>query len=276
MDYDVPDMCLIFVALDVHPAYPLIIAANRDEFYDRPALPASFWPEAPGLLAGRDVRAGGTWIGITLSGRIAALTNYRDPVPSQPDAPSRGRLVLNFLLGSDTPTHYLEQLSARSEAYNGFNILVGSGNNMWFFSNRENRIEKLSPGIHGLSNRLLDTPWPKVEKGKQRLATLLAAPAITTDSLLELLSDRSPAPDADLPDTGVGLEWERILSPIFISSPDYGTRSSTVILLGRDGRVSFTERSFDPSSAQPTTVHFEFELHLSVQLHPRPAHSGLG
>jgi uncharacterized protein with NRDE domain len=250
-------MCLIFGAIDVHPKYRTVIAANRDEFYDRPTEPASFWPDAPELLAGRDLRAGGTWIGITTNGRIAALTNYRDPESVKPDAPSRGKLVSDFLLGREYPEGYLERLSRVAQNYNGFSILAGGAGEFYFYSNHGGEISKVHPGVHGLSNHLLDTGWPKVERGKQSLERLLAKNDFAVENIFDMLFDRTIAPDESLPDTGVGLEWERILSPIFITSPAYGTRSSTIILLERDGKATFMERSFN-KGIEGSTVKCSF------------------
>jgi uncharacterized protein with NRDE domain len=253
-------MCLIFVAVDSHPNYRIVIAANRDEFYDRPSAPASFWPDAPHLLAGRDLQAGGTWLGVTKTGRIAALTNYRDPEPNRTKAPSRGKLVSNFLLSREKPVSFLEKISANAHRYNGFNLLVGQSTNLYYYSNRAEGIQPLGPGIHSLSNHLLDTPWPKVEKGKQALSSLLTGESVDPESLFRFLLDRSAAPDGLLPDTGVGLEMERMLSPIFISSPGYGTRSSTVILLDRTGEVTFIEKSFKNGSEDASVVEHVFML----------------
>jgi uncharacterized protein with NRDE domain len=253
-------MCLIFVAVDAHPKYPTIIAANRDEFYDRPTAPASFWPDLPELLAGRDLRAGGTWLGITKTGRIAALTNHRDPELNQEDAPSRGRLVPEFLMGQELPKPYLEKLSRRAHVYNGFNLLTCQDGEFYWYSNRGGEIRKLSSGIHGLSNHLLDTPWPKVENGKNEIRRILFQAEISTDDLFSVLANRTIIQDASLPDTGVGLEWERILSPIFIASPTYGTRSSTVILIERSGRTTFLERSFQNGAEEYSTARYQFLL----------------
>jgi uncharacterized protein with NRDE domain len=255
-------MCLIFIALEVHPDYPMVIAANRDEYYERPSAPAAFWPDAPQLLAGRDLRAGGTWLGVTRSGRIAALTNYRQPEENHPNAPSRGNLVSDFLFSPEAPAAYLQRLSRNAQRYCGFNLLAGRGLDLYHYSNREGKIRRLEPGIHGLSNHLLDTPWPKVEKGKQALRAVLAGGAIDPDEIFNFLLDRAPAPDELLPDTGVGLETERMLAPIFISSPGYGTRSSTVILLHRSGMARFIEKSFPNSAAEPSTVECSFMLEM--------------
>jgi uncharacterized protein with NRDE domain len=260
-------MCLIFVAIDAHPNYKIIIAANRDEFYDRPSAPASFWPEAPQLLAGRDLRAGGTWLGVTRTGRIAALTNYRDQETKSADTPSRGSLVSDFLLGRNEPIAYLEQISANAGRFNGFNLLVGQNEKIHYYSNRAGGIRTLGPGLHGLSNHLLDTPWPKVEKGKQALRTLLAGESICPEDLFHFLLDRTAAPDEFLPDTGVGIELERMLSPVFISSPGYGTRSATAILLDKTGRVTFIEKSFQNGVASST-------VECSFMLEPDPHSEG--
>ena len=237
-------MCLIVVAIDAHPKFKLVIAANRDEFYDRPTAPAAFWPEAPQLLAGRDLRESGTWIGITTERRIAAVTNYRDPESLKAGSPSRGKLVSNFLLGREHPIQYLEQLSRDPNKYSGFNLLVGQREEIYWYSNHGKEIRKLSPGIHGLSNHLLDTPWPKVKKGCEALGRILAAENPSTEELFQSLMDHTAAADESLPDTGIGLETERMLSPVFIASPGYGTRSSTIIILDRNGGITFTERSF--------------------------------
>jgi len=253
-------MCLILVAVEAHPDFRLVIAANRDEFRDRPSAPASFWAEAPQLLAGRDLRAGGTWLGITRTGRVAALTNYRDPEPGRAQAPSRGRLVSEFLLGVEKPVPYLERVCTDACRYNGFSLLVGTGAQLYCCSNRSSGIRLLEPGIHGLSNHLVDTPWPKVEKGKRALGGLLARESLRCEDLFGCLADSRAAPDALLPDTGVGLEKERMLSPVFIRSPGYGTRSSTVIVLGRDKRATFIEKSFPDAHGSPSVVRHSFVL----------------
>ncbi len=239
-------MCLILLAIESHPRYKLVFAANRDEYYERPSEQAHFWHDAPGILAGRDGRKGGTWTGITKSGKIGALTNYRDPAEHRPDAPSRGRLVPRFLLGCKRPGDYLGSVLHKGDEYNGFNLLAGDISEMHWASNRAGLAQRLSPRIHGLSNRLLDTPWPKVVRGKAMLDSVLSSPeGPSVERLLAILSDRTVPSDEELPDTGMGLEWERILSPVFIESPTYGTRSSTVILVDRENRVTFVERTYD-------------------------------
>lgn len=254
-------MCLILLALNTHPSFKLVLAANRDEYYDRPSAPPSFWKDAPHLLAGRDLAGGGTWLGITHHGRIAAITNYRDPSSFKKEAPSRGKLVTDFLLGKDSPSDYLETIWSDAARYNGFNLLVGEKDRISWYSNRSDRMMLLSPGIHGVSNRLLNTPWPKVVRGKELLARVLQDhPVPSSDSLFDLLQDRHQPPDEELPSTGVRLEWERVLSPIFIKSPEYGTRSSTLLYIDQKDHVTFMDRTFDSGPGHYETREFEFDL----------------
>ncbi|MDR3588345.1 MAG: NRDE family protein [Negativicutes bacterium] len=237
-------MCLIVLAYRQHPRYRLIVAANRDEYYRRPTAPAHFWPDHPVVLAGRDLEQQGTWLGISRTGRFAALTNYRDPTAVLPSAKSRGALVSDYLCGGESPAGYLAGVNRTGATYNGFNLLIGDAAELLFYSSRTGSAAAVSPGIHGLSNHVLDTPWPKVVRAKAALAELLAANSdISTDDLFDMLQDTGAVPDALLPNTGVGAEWERILAPIFIVSPDYGTRSSTVLLQEYSGRVLFVERN---------------------------------
>jgi uncharacterized protein with NRDE domain len=252
-------MCLLLLALQAHPVYKLIIMANRDEFYDRPTAQAAFWDERSDILAGRDLRAGGTWFGITRNGRIAAITNYRDPAALRSEAPSRGRLVSDFLKGGEDPETYLSGLALNAERYNGFNLIVGLQDQLSWYSNQGHGIQRITSGIHGLSNHLLNTPWPKVSRGKAALNAILSnSPVLLPDALFDILLDRSVPSDDRLPDTGVGIEWERILSPIFIAGPGYGTRSSTLLLIDREDRVTFLERTHDSVRAQHKDVAFTF------------------
>lgn len=254
-------MCLILLAIRSHPQYKLIIAANRDEFYERPTAPAVFWDDAPYLLAGRDLRAGGTWLGITMQGRIAAITNYRDPASLKDQAPSRGQLVTGFLTGKKTPKRYLDMLDQESQEYNGFNLIVGDKESLYWYSNRGEARRPLDNGIYGVSNHQLDTPWPKVTRGKQMLQRALSGiDNAEPEMMLHMLEDRSIAGDESLPDTGVGLELERILSPIFIASPGYGTRSSTLILVDLDDQVTFIERTFNADQDHAVTIKQEFRI----------------
>ena len=245
-------MCLILIANNCHPRYRLILAANRDEFHDRPTAPAAFWPHAPGVLAGRDLRGGGTWMGVTRSGRLAAVTNYRDPASQRTDAPSRGALVSDFLTGSGNGRGYVAALSKKANAYNGFNLVVWDGDELLWFANRGPGMETVPPGIHGISNALLDTDWPKVDLGMGLMKRWIdSSDRPDTEAGLAMLGDRTPASDHRLPRTGVGIEWERLLSPMFITSPVYGTRASTLVLVDRRGGIELVERSFGPDG-KPT------------------------
>ncbi|MFB6231165.1 MAG: NRDE family protein [Salinibacter sp.] len=250
-------MCLILLAYDSHPDYPIVFAGNRDEFYDRPATPASFWDEAPHVLAGRDRKSGGTWLGVTRRGHWATVTNVRDETSHREDAPSRGHFVADYLKNEPSPSDYLEDVAARADEYNGFNLLVGTPQTLYYFSNRNGPPRSVAPGIHGMSNAQLDDPWPKVQRGTARLRSLLDG-EISSDQLLDILSDRRPAPDEKLPDTGLGRTTERKLSPPFIEGDQYGTRSSTVLLIHRSGTVTFVERTFDRGT--PADIQrFSFE-----------------
>jgi len=254
-------MCLIFVAYKYKPPYDLVIAANRDEFYERPSASAEFWKEAPFVLGGKDLMAGGTWLGITKSGRFAAITNYRDPGSHKQQAPSRGHLVSGFLTGTEAPGEYILKIASGTDQYNGFSLFVGDRSSMSYLSNRGSGPQDLPPGLYGLSNHLLDTPWPKVERGKKALEDLLAGPDhVREDVLFDILADRSRPPDELLPSTGMSLEWERILASPFIISPVYGTRSSTIILVRRDGKVTFVEKVFNSSPDPQEIKRFEFTL----------------
>lgn len=253
-------MCLILFSYRTHPSFDLILAANRDEYYERPSEPPAFWPEAPFLLAGRDLLAGGSWLGITKSGRLAAITNYRDPASLKTNAPSRGRLVIDFLKGDETPREYLLGVRTRATDYNGFNLLIGDRESLFWYSNRDGGICRLSEGAYGISNRLLDTPWPKVVRGKELMGPVLEAAIPSTNDLFRLLRDDAPPADELLPSTGVGLEWERVLSPIFIRSAAYGTRSSTIILVGKDGHVTFLDWTFNATTDQAEERRFEFDI----------------
>lgn len=254
-------MCIILLASEVHADYPLILAANRDEFYERPTEQAHFWTDAPETLAGRDLERGGTWLGVTLGGRIAAITNYREPGVKIKGAPSRGRLVSDFLAGAESAEDYLQGLRASASLYNGFNLIVGAGGHLGYLSNRGGAPQAIAPGVHGLSNHLLDTPWPKVERGREALAGLVEGGGpLSVEDLFRILADDARAQDEILPETGVGLELERMLSPLFIESPVYGTRSSTVVMFSRRREVAFIERTFRPGSPQHNEVRYDFKI----------------
>jgi uncharacterized protein with NRDE domain len=260
-------MCTVLLAYRSHPNYRLILAENRDVYYDRPTLPAAFWDDAPQLLAGKDLVAGGTWLGITKRGRLSLLSNVREPKLRKRGAPSRGFLVSNFLLSQESPYNYLQKIAPTASQYNGFNLIVGNLDDLYYYSNRAGQPQSLLPGLYGLSNDLLDTPWPKVQRGKQALAELLQdVTLLSTEALFDILSDRAQAFDQCLPDTGIGIETERKLSSIFITSfprkpnEPYGTTSSTVLLIDKDENVIFAERTFTPNSTGWEEVNYQFKI----------------
>lgn len=239
-------MCLIVVGWHAHAEFPLLVAANRDEFHARPTAPAARWPDAPQIIGGRDLEAGGTWLGITDSGRFAAVTNVREP-GAAPGARSRGGLTRDFLLADIPAADYAAHI-AGSE-YSGFNLLLGDGTTLLYCSNRESEARVLAPGIYGLSNHRLDSPWPKLQAARQGFAAAL--PGLPDENaFFALLADKGIAADADLPNTGVPLAWERLLSAVFVQSPDYGTRASTLAWQRADGAVYLHERSFGPNGEQ--------------------------
>ncbi|MFZ0156000.1 NRDE family protein [Pseudomonas tussilaginis] len=236
-------MCLIVFAWRPGHAQPLIVAANRDEFYARPSRMLGAWDDAPGVYAGRDLEAGGTWLGVGPGGRFAALTNIRDPQLAQ-GARSRGELVAAFLRGESSVEAYLDQVASHSQQYSGFNLLVGDSSTLGYLNAREAQVQLLGEGVYGLSNAGLDTPWPKLVKARAGLKQQLADPQ--PPALLSLLGDNLQAADGELPETGVGLTTERLLSSVFIASQNYGTRASTVLIVEADGRRRLLERSFGP------------------------------
>jgi uncharacterized protein with NRDE domain len=237
-------MCLIIIAWQVHSEYPLIVAANRDEYYQRPTSPAQPWSREPNaIVAGRDLQAGGTWLGITPTGRFAAITNYREGL-EQPAPGSRGKLTTDFLCGDQTPINYARQVLDVGDQYNGFNLLTGNLSQLVYCSNRHSDIIPLSPGIYSLSNELLDSPWPKALHAKQALTPLLQSNPTDIDQLIRCLHRREPFPDECLPDTGIGIEKERTLSPPFIVSPGYGTRCTTIVLRNQKGDTQLVEQNY--------------------------------
>jgi uncharacterized protein with NRDE domain len=250
-------MCLAVIALDAHPHYALVIAANRDEFHARAAQPAHWWDR--GVLAGRDEAGGGTWFGMTRNGRWALVTNFREGIPRDPAAPSRGALVLEALQSMESPLECAAHFTVDGSRYHGFNLLVGD---LWprcaYVSNRASGARAIASGLIGLSNHLLETPWPKVTQSKSRLAKALAGDGDLIESVFALLADRTPAPAASLPSTGVSEQWERVLSPAFIVTPSYGTRCSTVVVADKSGGVRFVERSFDAAGTITGEAAFEF------------------
>ena len=239
-------MCLIYIAWRRHARHRLVVAANRDEYHARPALPAHWWDDMPGLLAGRDLEAGGTWLGIASGDRFAAITNYQDPAARLPDAPSRGALVSEFLTGDESAPEYLARIMTAGHRYNGFSLLAMDGDTLAFASNRTAGVIRLESGVYGLSNHLLDTPWPKVTDGKRELERLLAEPHVGIPDLLALLAAGGLRCDeAPWADIGSDLGRMQRRSARFILGNDYGTRTSTVVLLDTGGTGVFVERSFD-------------------------------
>lgn len=253
-------MCLILFAWKMRTETPLIVAANRDEWHRRPATVATWWPSHPGILAGHDLAAGGTWLGVTRAGKFAAITNFREPSLQKIGTPSRGQLAVDYLSGHRTPREYLEALTTHASEYNGFNLLLADQENMFCYSSMENKIEEVEPGIHGLSNRALNTPWPKVEIGKAIVGAAIEAKlpeGALPERLLAILSNGTQAADAALPDTGVGLDWERKLSSALIVGEDYGTRCSTIIIGGARS-FTFAEHTRDATGAIVSTARFQF------------------
>jgi uncharacterized protein with NRDE domain len=249
-------MCLLVVGWKAHPRYRLVVAANRDEFHARPTAPMAPWPDQPRLLAGRDLQAGGTWLGLDADRRFGLVTNYRELARPRHTAPSRGQLVPRFLEAPLSADHYLRALEADAQGYAGFNLLLGDGERLMYASNRaEQFVRELEPGLHGLSNHLLDTPWPKLQRVRGQVEAWIgraraepAAPDMAADAewLMAVFADRRGAAAAHDPASGLGADWEQVLSSPFVRHADYGTRCTTVLLLGHDGRTWISERRFDP------------------------------
>lgn len=252
-------MCLLVLAWNHHPRYGLIFAGNRDEFHARPAAPMGWWDDQPQILGGRDLQAGGTWLAVSRRGSFGVVTNFRDIERPLPGAPSRGTLITRYLAGKAEPGAFTKGLAPTANDYGGFNLLLADEQAMMYASNRLPGFSRtLTAGMHGLSNHLLDTPWPKLELTRRRFERLLGFEQPPFDELFEMLNDRTPAEDHLLPDTGVGREWERLLSSPFIVSERYGTRCSTVLRIGRDGRVEIRERRFDAAGRIAGVSEFEF------------------
>ena len=259
-------MCILLWAYRKHPEHPLILAANRDEFFDRPTASMAKWNDYPHILAGRDLQGGGTWMGFTEQGRFAALTNVRDISRIKKKALSRGLLVSGFLQNQDAPKDYLTKIQKKAAQYNPFNLVVGDLGGLFCLTGVDNKVRKLDEGVFGLSNWGLDTPWPKVKKGKKALSSIvekaLKDGEVDREALFAMLADSQPAPDNELPDTGVGLDWERALSSIFVKSPGYGTRCSTVLTVSFTGRVDVEERTYGPEGVDgaSSAARHQFEL----------------
>ena len=253
-------MCLLVIAWKKHSRYRLILAGNRDEFHDRPAAPLNWWQDDARILAPRDLKANGTWVGVARSGRFGVVTNFRDLQAPAEFSPSRGTLVPRFLTGATSPKEFLDDLRGAAPRYSGFNLLVGGPRALYYFSNRGTPApQPLPPGVYGISNHLLDTPWPKLARTREKFTHLLKQPDVEADALFSMLADRTRTPDAELPGTGLPLEWERIVSAPFIVNERYGTRSSTVLLVERTGRTILHERRFDQDGSQTGVSRFEFK-----------------
>ena len=251
-------MCLILFAYKKHPEYDLIVAANRDEFYNRPTAPVHFWEDEPEILAGRDLEKMGTWMGITTSGRFAALTNFRNPAEITDGKRTRGEITTAALKHKGNMLDFMQQLSEKDDLYTGYNLIAGDIRQLYYYSNISRSLEELEPGFYGLSNALLNTPWPKVVKGKSQLEKIFAKqPHDFIEELFTMLQNDERAPDEFLPKTGMTLEWERILSPLFIKSDTYGTRSSAVLLMSND-KAYLQERTY--SSDGFSKKEFELEI----------------
>ena len=256
-------MCLIYVAWRRDPTYRLVVAANRDEFHERPAAAAHWWDDPPGVLAGRDLEAGGTWLGLTRGGRFAAITNYHDPTSHRAGAPSRGALVADFLTGTGSAVDYLQRVVSEGHRYNGFSLLAMDGDTLAYASNRAEEVVRLDPGVYGLSNHLLDTPWPKVTSGKSELERLAGTSRLGVPSLLAILAPHEPA-EPETPGAGLdGSDFERRRrrASRFIRGSAYGTRTSTVVLNDAECGGVFVERSFDAGGRVARDVAFELGAH---------------
>lgn len=252
-------MCLVFIALNHHSQYKVIVASNRDEFYERKTAPAAFWKDHAEIIGGRDLEAAGTWMAMNTNGKIGLVTNFRNPSRINPNAPSRGKLVSDFLLGNRSPDTYLHSVEPAANQYNGFNLLTGYLDEWWYLSNYKQGIQKLEPGVYGLSNHLLDTDWPKVKKGKEKFIKLLEYDFLP-EELFSMLYDEQRAEDQLLPETGIGLERERALSAMFIKTKGYGTRCSTVLLIDKENQVQYYERTYDVSTFLYSTRGYRFNI----------------
>lgn len=257
-------MCVVVFAYNQHSRYRLILAANRDEFFSRPSASMRWWEDAPDILAGRDLIRGGTWLGVTRRGRFALVTNFREPGIQRPggrldEALSRGLLVSDYLRSSDPADAYLAGVQARSNRYNGFNLVLGDEVGFYAYSNRDNLLRRLGPGLYGISNHLLDTPWPKVRRAKKGLKELIDRNGVNTQELFDLLSDRQQPEDRYLPDTGVGIEWERILAPVFVNAGDYGTYSSTVLMISKEKAISICEKTYKGKQIKPVCYEWRIQ-----------------
>jgi uncharacterized protein with NRDE domain len=255
-------MCLLVVAWQVHPRYRLVVAANRDEFHERPTAPMARWQPPDDIVAGRDLRAGGTWLGLDRRRRFGVVTNFRELQRPATDAPSRGGLVPGYLRENAGAERYLAGFEPSAPGYSGFNLLVADEEQLWYASNRAERFARLlPPGVYGLSNEFLDTPWPKLRRVRRRFESWLALPhGGSTEELFAILADLTQAGvDEELPKTGLSPEWEQLLSSPFVRNPDYGTRCSTVLLLEPAGALYLAERRFDARGLANGETEFDLD-----------------
>ncbi len=253
-------MCLISFAWKHHPLYKLILVANRDEFYDRPTAPLGYWHDRPEILGGRDLKEGGTWMGMHRSGRFTAVTNHRDIANLKAVAPSRGKLTTDFLSGSVSSQEFFDSIKSDLKKYNGFNLLTMENEGLFYFNNIEPELKEISPGIYGLSNSVLDTPWPKVQKVKALFSSSIAREKIDAEEMLAWMCDGEVAADDLLPDTGVGLELERKLSAMCINTDNYGTGCTTLVTISYSGEVHYIERTYARGGRKEGTVVIKFKI----------------
>ncbi|MDX1732896.1 MAG: NRDE family protein [Halioglobus sp.] len=259
-------MCLVILAHGASARYPLVVAANRDEFHARATAASRFWRDQPGLLAGQDLELGGTWMGVTRAGRFAAVTNFRDPARTSPAPRSRGELPLDFLLGDESPRDYLAAVAGRATEYAGFNLLAGADGELWYLDNADRESpQPLPPGIYGLSNARLDTPWPKVVAGTEKLTRLLQHGEVDHDKLAAVVGDRALADPLALQSQRLHGEMDHLLSAQFIVTPGYGTRSTTTLCIDDNGLASWREQSFDSDGNVSAVNEYDFNV-----ARPRP------
>lgn len=242
-------MCLIVLAYKMHADYPLVFAGNRDEIYGRPTEEAQIWQTKPEIVAGRDLKAGGTWAGINANGRLSAITNFRDIKNIRADAPSRGHIVTDSLLTSAAVGDFMEDLNKIAPNFNGFNLLTGSVDELYWLNSVRQEVVELEPGIYGLSNAYLDTPWPKLTATKQAFELTFYDNLFEPDPYFNILLDPTTYTH-DLPDTGLTPEMEKAVSAAFIQTPHYGTRCSTFVRIGKDGTFIYEERTYQPESGE--------------------------
>lgn len=254
-------MCILFIAVEQHPDYPLIIAANRDEYFARPTDSSKYWTEHPSILAGKDLVAGGTWMGVTQNGFISSLTNIRNPLKLKEDVRSRGELVLNYLVNEPSSKEYLNVLEHSKDEYNGYNLLFGHWDNLYVYNNHDNQAHQLTPGFYGLSNANLNSPWPKINKGVKDLEDYCKNPGDLKDKVFfELMQNDTLAEDHLVQKTGAPEEWEKQLSSIFIRTPKYGTRASTLVLVDQSHKMHWHEKVYDQTGKCTQDIEHNIQL----------------